>query len=187
MVLAASLAGPLAAQQPPQVTADDYARAEGFLGATTSQLVTGMASAPTWLPDGRFWYRVTVADGNAFIVVDPTRRTRAEAFDRARLADALGAALGRRFEPGRLPFRTFDMAADGRSIAVTALGRSVSCDLERYTCTVSRETDLPPNSSVSPDGRWAAFIRNNNLWATECRCRRRLSSSPCAAPAPRRG
>jgi len=169
LILAASLAVPLAAQQPPQVTADDYARAERFLGAATWRLVSGTANRPTWLDDGRFWYQATTEGGTAFILVDPARRTRVEAFDHARLAAALGQATERSVEPGRLPFQTFDLAADGRSITVSVQGRSWRCDLERYTCSQADEPEpqAPPNSSVSPDGRWAAFIREHNLWATE--------------------
>ena len=40
-------------------------------------LVTLPAVRPTWLPDGRFWYRNTTPAGAEFVLVDPVRRTRA--------------------------------------------------------------------------------------------------------------
>src|SRR3712207_3544001 len=91
LIVAAALGAPLTAQQPPQLTAQDYARAERFLGANTAPLVSGLGAQPTWLGDGRFWYRTTVPTGTAFFVVDPARRTRQALFDQPRLAAALAA------------------------------------------------------------------------------------------------
>ena len=98
---------PIAAQDAPrQLTAEDYARAERFLGANTAPLVTGTAVRPFWLDDGRFWYRTTTPNGSAFFVVDPSRRTREPVFDQLRLASALAAVSGGRVEGNRLPFQT---------------------------------------------------------------------------------
>jgi dipeptidyl aminopeptidase/acylaminoacyl peptidase len=165
------LALPLAAQEPRQLTADDYARAERFLGASTAPLVTGIGVRPTWLDDGRFWYRTSVPDGSAFIMVDPARGTRQAAFDQTRLASALAAASGATIQGSRLPFQTFELSKDSRSIAVTVRNQRWSCDLQRYVCEAdsasSRAPAAPRNSSVSPDGRWAVFIREHNLWARD--------------------
>jgi dipeptidyl aminopeptidase/acylaminoacyl peptidase len=164
-------ATPLVAQQPRQLTVEDYARAERFLGATTAPLVSGTAGRPTWLEDGRLWYRATVTDGSAFIIVDPARRSRAELFDRTRLATALAAASGGRVEAARLPFQTIELAKDGRSITVNVQARRWGCDLQRYTCapadTAQGAGSAPENSSVSPDGKWAVYIKDHNLWAKD--------------------
>ena len=103
-----------AGQEPRKVTAEDYARAEKFLGTNTVPLVTGLGFRPTWLQDGRLWYRTTVATGSAFIVVDPAKRTREPLFDQTRLAAALAAASGGRVDGARLPFQTFDLSKDNR-------------------------------------------------------------------------
>jgi dipeptidyl aminopeptidase/acylaminoacyl peptidase len=162
-------AAPLAAQSPRQLTSDDYARAERFLGTTTAPLVTGTGVRPTWTEDGRFWYRTTVPSGSAFFVVDPARRSREAMFDQARLAAALAAASGGRVDGSRLPFQSFDLAKDSRSITVRLQNRRWSCDLQRYSCAPADSSpaaaNAPPASSVSPDGRRAVFIRDNNLWA----------------------
>ncbi|HEY0022806.1 MAG TPA: DPP IV N-terminal domain-containing protein [Longimicrobium sp.] len=163
------LAAPAAAQQPRQLTAQDYARAERFLGANTAPLVSGTAGRPTWLEDGRFWYRATTPGGSAFFVVDPARRTREALFDPTRLASALAAVSGRPVQAGQIP--PFELAKDSRSITVRAQNRQWSCDLQAYTCAPADSSaaapGAPENSSVSPDGRWAVFIRGFNLWAKE--------------------
>ena len=165
------VASPLAAQQPRQVTDADYARAERFLGAHTVPLVTGVGVQPTWLPDGRFWYRTGTPNGMAFIVVNPARRTREAVFDQARLASALAAVSGGRVDANQLPFRTFELSRDSRSMTVEIQNRRWTCDLQRYACAPADSTGTvagaPPNSSVSPDGRRAVFIRDHNLWLRE--------------------
>ena len=165
------IAAPLAAQSPRQLTAEDYARAERFLGATTAPLVTGSGVRPTWLPDGRLWYRTSVPAGSAFFMVDPGRRTRLPAFDQTRLASALAAASGGRVQGERLPFQSFELAKDNRSITVDLQQRRWRCDLQLYTCapgdTTPTSLRAPENSSISPDGKRAVFIRDHNLWARD--------------------
>ena len=169
-ILAAPLAA--AAQTPPVVTADDYARAEQVLGTTTRQMVSGIPGRPTWLADGRAWYRVNGADGARFILVDPDRRTRGDAFDHARLGRALSDATGSSISGDSLPVMAIDLPADGGAPLVTlrdAEDRWV-CDVGSYTCSAAQGGELhdpPRNSSVSPDGTKAAFIRDHNLWVRD--------------------
>ncbi|HSJ31889.1 MAG TPA: DPP IV N-terminal domain-containing protein [Longimicrobiales bacterium] len=167
-------AAPLAAQQPRQLTAEDYARAEQFLGANASELVSGLAGQPTWLEDGRFWYRATTAGGAGFVMVDPARGVRAEAFDHTRLAAALAAATGGEVDPARLPLQGLEYSRDARGITVTTGGRRWECSLQDYTCAPADTTrtagvgaPAPRASVTSPDGRYAAFIRDYNLWVKD--------------------
>jgi dipeptidyl-peptidase 4 len=159
--------------QPARLTAEDYARAERFLGANVNALVTGTAGPVNWLPDGRFWYRATTPAGAEFIMVDPARRTRARLFDQPRLAQALGAATGGQLDPDRLPFGTLDLSRDGRSVTVAVTGRRWQCDLAAYRCVAAEPQQgafphaAPPASVASPDGRYAAFIREYNLWVRD--------------------
>src|SRR5213594_859067 len=104
------------------LTADDYARAERALGPATGQLVSGIPSRPIWLPDGRAEYRVSTRTGWQFVLVDPRRRTRSAAFDHARLAEAVSAAVGRRVGSDSLPFVSFDLSPDGRQLTFDVSG-----------------------------------------------------------------
>lgn len=171
---AVALASPLFAQsaapKPYQFTIEDYARAERFLGQTTNPLVSGTAGRPTWLDDGRFWYRATTAGGGStFYLVNPVRKTRTPAFDQAKLAAGLGSATGRTIDADRLPFQSFDLAADGKSLTITTLigGRRWGCDLVAYSCSAAPTPAIPSSSSVSPDGKKAVFIREYNLWSRD--------------------
>ena len=165
------LATPLAAQQPRQLTADDYSRAEKFLAASVAPLVTGMGVDPTWLPDGRFWYRTTVLNGYQFYMVDPARKSRQAAFDQDRLASALARASGGSVSGKRLPFQTFELSKDNRSISVDVRGRGWTCDIQTYSCkakdSIPASRRAPENASTSPDGTTAVYIRQFNLWARD--------------------
>ena len=175
LLVAALLSWPLAAQvatapagAPYQFTIEDYARAERFLAPTSNPLVSGTAGRPAWLADGRFWYRATTPNGSTFVVVNPTRRTRAPLFDHVKLAASLSTAIGTPVEAERLPFHDVEMSADGGAVTVAIRARSFSCDLKAYACAAAApKPTVPANASVSPDGKTAVFIRAYNLWARD--------------------
>lgn len=168
-LLALVAACPAAAQTPRPVTAEDYARAERFLGYNTNPLVIGGPVRPTWLAADRFWYRNTTGDGAEFIVVDPARRTRERAFDHARMAAALSRAADTTYDALHLPAQ-FGLVADGQAATFDVRGRRFRCDLAAAACAASptprRDTSLA-NAALSPDSSKAAFIRNYNLWVRD--------------------
>ncbi|NNM04365.1 MAG: prolyl oligopeptidase family serine peptidase [Gemmatimonadetes bacterium] len=140
-------------------------------------LVFGTGVRPSWLDDGRFWYRIATPDGHEFMIVDPVGRTRERAFDHARLAGALSEAAGESFHPFALPFSAFTMSPDGRSITFDSGVRTYACDISRYECSYERRQvgraagplqsprgrGMTPGVA-SPDGMKSAFIRDHNLW-----------------------
>jgi dipeptidyl aminopeptidase/acylaminoacyl peptidase len=171
---------------PAAVTAADYARAEKFLAPAVTPLVVGGSVSATWLPDDRFTYRNTTADGVEFILVDPVKLTRGRAFDHEKLAAALGAAAGGTFEPRKLPFQTIEMSADGKTVAFDVETRRWSCDIQGTICTAAGQArggrggrgegggrgagargGAAGNAVTSPDGKRAVFIRDWNLWVRD--------------------
>lgn len=80
------------------LTAADYARAEKMLGFNTSPLVDRAGARPTWLADGRFWYRVLTPTGSEFVLIDPkdgSRKTTAKLTELGVPAPSSTAAPGR--------------------------------------------------------------------------------------------
>jgi dipeptidyl aminopeptidase/acylaminoacyl peptidase len=68
---------PLLAQAPRALTAADYARAEGFLGARLASLVADVPIGREWVDSSRLRYRVRRADGR-LVTVDVDARTGAK-------------------------------------------------------------------------------------------------------------
>ncbi|MCU1289475.1 MAG: peptidase dipeptidylpeptidase domain protein [Acidobacteria bacterium] len=68
-----------------KITAEDYARAEKMLVYNTSPLVDRAGVRPTFLPDGRFWYRVLTTTGSEYVLINPANGTRTVNADLAKL------------------------------------------------------------------------------------------------------
>ena len=150
------------------VTAADYARAEKFLAAAVNPLVIGGSVTASWLPDDRFTYRRSTADGTEFVLVDPTKRTQGPAFDHEKLAATLSkaAGAGATFDPKRLPFQSIELSADGASVAFDIDRRHWSCAVNGVSCS-STARNRADEALVSPDGTRAVFIKEWNLWVRD--------------------
>ncbi|HEY3383602.1 MAG TPA: DPP IV N-terminal domain-containing protein [Vicinamibacterales bacterium] len=169
-----SLAQAPAANAPRALNASDYARAEKFLGYSVNPLVLHGAVRATWLPGDRFWYRDTVENGAEFVLVDPAKGTKAPAFDHAKLAATLAVASKATCDATHLPFSQFEFTPDGQSITFTVQSVKWSCDVQGRSCSSSRTAADTSGAAASrreerksPDGKWAVFIRNDNLWVRD--------------------
>ncbi len=168
------------AQQPRQYTKEDYAKAERFMPYNVAPLAyTGVVRAK-WLDDGRFWYRDYKSDGWDYIIVDPTNKTKAPAFDQAKLADALKAADAQWKDDARhLAITDFSYPEHNAELLVSFDGHRFRCDLTGPgVCTAvkipgaseeqSKPDDAPKVSlPLSPDKKKVAFIRDYNLWVRD--------------------
>lgn len=153
----------------PQSAAPNYARAEAMLGRNAKKLVYGADVAPTWIDSARWWYRNHIRGGYEFVVVDPVRGTREPAFDHARLAAALSVAAETSYVRTMLPFDRIRFSDGGRQVRF-AIGnkREWGCDLTSYRCVAAgAPSDLPGDEVLSPNGKWVAFSRDENLWVRE--------------------
>lgn len=74
-VTACTLAVTSLAQQK-TLTAQDYQRAEGFMGYNTSKFVDNAIIQPNWLTGDQFWYTKKTAKGSETFLVDPIKKTK---------------------------------------------------------------------------------------------------------------
>ncbi|HPV78099.1 MAG TPA: DPP IV N-terminal domain-containing protein, partial [Gemmatimonadaceae bacterium] len=150
----------------PQSTSARYARADAFLPWNAQALVSGNTVDPHWLDGDRFWFRAARGSGGEFLVVDPARGTRNVAFDHARLAAALSVAADTAYTGEKLPFTDFEFLRNGQSIRFNVADSArFTCDIVAYTCAAKEKAVAPAKDEIrSPDGKWAAFSRSENLW-----------------------
>jgi dipeptidyl aminopeptidase/acylaminoacyl peptidase len=152
-----------------EVTSADYARAEQFLPWNVDDFVSGHEVTPRFFDGDRFWFRSRTQSGHTFFLVDPAAGTRTEAFDHARLAAALSVAADTSYVGHALPFDEFEFVDGATGIQFhTAEFARWDCDLRSYRCTGPDSIAAAPEWEVpSPDGRWVAFEREENLWVRE--------------------
>lgn len=152
-----------------ELTAHDYMRAERFLSANARERVYGVSVNPNWIEgQDAFWYRNRFPEGFEFVRVDAADGERARAFDHSRLAAALSRAMDEAHEPFNLPFTSFDYIDDGAAIEFTVEDERWSCRLSDYVCEGPMEAPPSvPNSIESPDGRYAAYIEEHDLWVRD--------------------
>ncbi len=79
------------------VTAADYARAEKMLGFATAPFVDRAGARPTYLPDGRFWYRVLTPTGGEYVLINPADGSRKIGTTMAEIGVTAPAGGGGRF------------------------------------------------------------------------------------------
>jgi dipeptidyl-peptidase-4 len=150
-----------------QLTAADYARAERFLFWNQGKYLPSGEVQPHWIGDqDRFWYRRTDPEGaTQFVIVDAQSGTTTPAFDHGRVAAGLSKVLGEAVRASALPFTSFRYVDEGRAIEFAVADKFIRCELKREDCATRA---MPPqfDSSVvvSPDGKWAAFLKDHNLW-----------------------
>jgi dipeptidyl-peptidase-4 len=111
------LSGVVGAQQagggPKVLTADDYARAERFMGYNTTPLVLHTAGRANWLPDDKFWYRTNTENGNETVLVDAETGAKSACALPACKAPGGGPGGGGRGGPARVDIPS----PDGRKTA----------------------------------------------------------------------
>lgn len=165
-----------------QGTVDDYRRAYALKEKFSADKVFYSNVNPQWIEGThQFWYVRNTPDGRLYVSVDADKKARKELFDSHRLAKALGAASGKEVKP--------------EALALGRLSVSKGLDTLRFVFNnqrwmyASRKNQLVNEGAVplllrqkhwmevddektaspvpSPDGKWIAFIKNQNIYVKE--------------------
>ena len=150
---------------PEKLTIEDYNRGEMSLRQHTSDLVYNSNVRPNWVDENYFWYRNKSERGKEFIIVNIEKKSKTLAFDHEKLAKALSRVAGKKYDPFNLPFSSFKYADNRKAVVFKVKSTQYTFDSNAAQCTPSEVPKRASrNSSVSPDGKKAAFIRDHNLW-----------------------
>jgi dipeptidyl aminopeptidase/acylaminoacyl peptidase len=128
-----------------QGTLADYQRAM-TLRDRYQDAAVNVADQARWIANtNKLWYRKSVEGGHEFILIDAPTKARQSAFDHAKLAESLSAALKRKITPLQLPFTQFtfvdglsaiEFQPTGQGAPLPAAGPTPPwrCTLDDYKC-----------------------------------------------------
>ena len=183
LVLCAGLAlsqGALA-QSPAKVTKADYDRAASMLSQTVNPLVDHAVQAVQWLDDTTFVYVDNDVNGTRLMRMDAVTGKAVVAFDHARMAKALGTAIGKPVDAKRLDktISNVGLEADGR-YDFTVKGTHYLCDVAK-----PRRIAKPVHPAKPGDGpaipRPTASAKPSSATGT-CGCARRPPARKRSSP-----
>jgi dipeptidyl aminopeptidase/acylaminoacyl peptidase len=148
-----------------QGTLNDYQRAERFLPGNVRHLVSVADVNPHWIEKtNRFWYRRVGLSDTQFILVDAEQNTSGLAFDHERLAKALSFAAKQEYSASALPFSEFEFVEGGKAVRFSVDSTPWTCTLAAYECRKEPAHLETPNEVLSPNKRWAALVKEHNLY-----------------------
>ncbi len=141
-----------------------YQRAAEIQAANAHHWILNETVVPHWIPRrDQFWYERQLAEGHRFTTVDAASGAKADAFDHARLAQALGDRTGNSFDPNALPLYNVTLDADG-VVRFTTSGKSWRFD---RADALSEDPASGGNYALSPDGKLGIFSKDANLWVED--------------------
>jgi dipeptidyl-peptidase 4 len=144
---------------------DDYERAQRFLPGNLRHVVFPADVAPHWIgKTHRFWYERLSAKGKEYVLVDADQNTSAPAFDHARLAEALTRVSKKQYSATALALSDIEFADGEKTLVFSIEGAQWTCKLATYECQVKESSPDQANEVHSPNKRWAAFVRDHNLY-----------------------
>ena len=148
-----------------KLTTEDYDRAAQFLSVNTEPLVLNINVRPNWIDNERFWFRKETGDGYEIILVNARSQKTEPAFDHEKIAFSLSKWSDEEFKANKLPYSGIEFLEDGKMVAFRVKNKTYICDAINGGC---QEGKLHPYrdrmATESPDGKYAAFIRDYNLW-----------------------
>ena len=162
----------------PEVTAKDYARAFRLTGRGLVSLVTNKIAYSGWLQDGRFWYNKSTSAGHRFMLVNPQKKSKREAFDHTRLAKSLSGVTKKEVKSFKLPFTKIKFSPQDDGVIFSTGGKEYICNLQTYICQATGKKASPrrpfSNNKRSTDGKYDAFIKDYNLWIKEIKTGKKI-------------
>ena len=165
-----------------QGTVEDYNRAYELREKYNAKHVLYAGVVPHWVDQtSAFWYVRQTEKGKEYVKVDAASKKRTALFDQQKMASALTEKAGREINAYNLPLQncrlnisldTLRFQLDGKfwaySIKNNRLldeGAIPSRGKERHWMEVDDEKEGSP--VTSPDGKWTAFIKNDNVYVRE--------------------
>ena len=192
LVLALAVCSAVYAQQTP-ITKANYDLAERFSAKKVGQMVFSTDVKPNWFKNSdKFWYSYKTTKGTEYYIVDPVAGTKKKAWDMGKLAAQISSITKDPFDAQHLPIERLELTDNDKSFtfevrtsvmvpkkakpgekkpAKNAKEKKVfrfKYDIASGKLTditeQEKEKDYPRWANISPDGKWAVYGKNYNLW-----------------------
>ncbi len=152
-----------------EFAAAQYAAAERFLPTKLVGVVKNATVTPNWIgASDRFWYRHEGKEGDEFVLVDAESGAREAVFNRAAVAEAIEAVTGAALDSRALGVTELDFDEALATVRIHVPGAVITYNRAAQTCSGKLERAVRPFELQSPDKRFSAFCRDNNLWLLDC-------------------
>lgn len=140
---------------------EKYAEADGFRQKYEAGYFGGNIT-PRWIGNTHFcWYAVKTPAGTDFILVNAGKRQKQPAFDQKAMAKALTAELGRKVEPGKMPFREIAFSDDLKQLTFVTEGMKYTYDRNKNKM-IGKVKEEPRRR----EGHWGGVNEENWQGAT---------------------
>ena len=180
------------AQQTP-VTKANYDLAERFSAKKVAQMVFSTDVRPNWFKNSdKFWYTYKTTKGEEYYIVDPVAGTKRKIWDMGKLAAQISAITKDPFDAQHLPIQKLELVDDDKAfefeIKTSVMVPKKQKPGEKKPAKGAKENkvfrfkwdiasgrlsditdieakkDYPRWASISPDGKYAVYGKNYNLW-----------------------
>ncbi len=180
------------AQQTP-VTKANYDLAERFSAKKVAQMVFSTDVRPNWFKNSdKFWYSYKTTDGEQYYIVDPVAGTKRKIWDMGKLAAQISAITKDPFDAQHLPIQKLELVDDDKAFEfeiktslmvpkkqkpgekkpakgakenkVFRFKWDIASGRLSDITDIEAEKDFPRWASISPDGKYAVYGKNYNLW-----------------------
>ena len=165
-----------------QVTVADYHRADSLAEKFRDKTWYGNVR-PTWAGETNvFTYENQTPEGTVYILVDPVKKTKAEAFNTEKLARKMSEISDTLIEAGNLPIRRVTFNEDLKSFSFIWNNVKWTCKIPSYKLESGEREDernwrrgrgewvwgsrdeLSNDPVSSPDNKWEAYIEDYNVY-----------------------
>lgn len=165
-----------------QGTLKDYNRAYALGKKYNYGRVENMNINPHWIEgNDKFWFISETNGEKAYKVFDTKTLKEKNLFSLAALSQALAGATGKDCDPGNLRLESLEVDKDCNAIEFSYAGSRWKYNIKKdrlENLGVLPPQAIPPHwmvvdeeksdrEIVSPDGKKAAFIRDNNVWVKD--------------------
>lgn len=165
-----------------QGTVEDYNRAYELREKYNSKHVFYSNVNPQWI-DGTnlFWYVRNTPEGNEYVKVDAGKQKRTALFDQQKLSATLESSTGKDIDPMQLPIQRCHVTPGADTLRFVYEGKRWCFDIRRNRLTDEGQLPAPGRQRhwmevddekggapvTSPDGKYVAFIKNDNICVRE--------------------